>query len=57
MSDNTPENVEAEQAENFDPATGEIADGVDAADQQSAPEVDPFEEFKSDLRMKDGDWY
>lgn len=57
MSENTPENVEADQAENFDPETGEVAEGADAAAEEAAPEVDPFEEFKSDLRMKDGDWY
>ncbi|QIN30296.1 transcription termination/antitermination protein NusG [Brevibacterium luteolum] len=68
MSDNTPEteNLDAAAEPTADEAVTEETASQPAADEatEQAPaaedtgdEHDPAEEFKSELRMKDGDWY
>ena len=57
MSDNTPEteNLDAAAESTADEAVTEETASQPAAD--AAEEHDPAEEFKSELRMKEGDWY
>ncbi len=51
------DSVETSEAADADSAEAETAEADDAAEVSAGDDVDPAEEFKSELRMQEGDWY
>jgi transcription termination/antitermination protein NusG len=46
-----------DEADDAGAADGELADGDTAGDSDEVVEVDPYEEFRNELRAKPGKWY